>query len=682
MDDERLVPTVCPYCALGCGFYIKINEGGPMIEYMLDHPTNEGSLCAKGNASMEIINHPDRLRHPLKKTEAGWSRISWDEALATVAGKIGETVRDHGPDALGFLGSAKSTNEENYLFQKMARTLGSKNVDCCARRCHSPTIPALKRALGASCMTNPISDLANSDCIFVIGSNFAENHPIVARWALRAKDRGAKIVVADPRITPTAWLADLHLQIKLGTDVALLNGMMNVIIDEGLWDRKFVADRTVGFEALADKVAGYTPDKVSGIIGATPEAIVRAARIYAGSDSSAIVYSMGITQHSHGTNNVAACADLALLTGQLGRSGAGLYPLRGQNNVQGACDMGVLADFYPGSVYVHDPIAVQLIEEAWGTGPLPIGMGMTAEMMPVAAAAGNLRFLYIIGEDLVNSDSSSSRGRRELESLDFMVVQDIFMTDTAEMADLVLPAAAWAEKEGSFTSSERRVQWSPKALDPPGEARSDLSTILDLARLLGLDFDYAGPEEVLAEIGRVVPSYAGISMARAEERGGVIWPCPFQDHPGTPILHQEGFTAPGGKARIVPVDYLPPAEEATLDYPLLLTTGREALHHNAGSMTRRSFSLMKRAPELFVEVNPLDADRWSIIADDLVEVETRRGAALARARVTTRQEEGVIFMPFHFPETNMLTSDVIDPEARIPEFKVAACRIGSMKGVI
>ena len=676
-----MVPSVCPYCALGCGFYIKIKEGGLGIEYMLDHPTNEGSLCAKGNASLEIINHPDRLRYPLKKTEAGWSRISWDEALATVAGKIEETLRDHGPDALGFLGSAKSTNEENYLLQKMVRTLGSKNIDCCARRCHSPTIPALKRALGASCMTNPISDLANSDCIFVIGSNFAENHPIVARWALRAKDRGAKIVVADPRITPTAWLADLHLQIKLGTDVALLNGMMKVIIDEGLWDRNFVGERTVGFEALADKVAGYTPEKVSEITGAPPEAIVRAARIYARSDSSAIVYSMGITQHSHGTNNVAACADLALLSGQLGRSGAGLYPLRGQNNVQGACDMGVLADFYPGSVSVHDREAIQLIEEAWGTSGLPIGMGMTAETMPVAAASGNLRFLYIIGEDLVNSDSSSSRGRRELECLDFMVVQDIFMTDTAEMADLVLPAAAWAEKEGTYTSSERRVQWSPKALDPPGEARSDLSAILGLAGLLGLDFDYAGPEDVLAEIGGVLPSYAGISVGRAEERGGVIWPCPFPEHPGTPILHQEAFSAPAGRARIVPIDYIPPAEEATLDYPLLLTTGREALHYNAGSMTRRSFSLMKRSPELFVEVNPLDADRWGIVDGDLVEVETRRGGAWARARVTTRQEEGVIFMPFHFPETNRLTSDVIDPEARIPEFKVAACRIGKMKGV-
>ena len=681
MAEEKLVPTVCPYCALGCGFYIKLKEDGPEIEYMLDHPTNEGSLCAKGNASLEIINHPDRLRHPLKKIEGGWSRITWDEALSIVAGKIEETIKRHGPDALGFLGSAKSTNEENYLFQKMARTLGSKNVDCCARRCHSPTIPALKRAFGSACMTNPISDLANSDCIFVIGSNFAENHPIVARWAMRAKDRGGRIVVADPRLTPTTWLADLHLQIRLGTDVALLNGMMKVIIDEGLWDRKFVAERTVGFEELAEMVAGYTLEKVSEITGAPPEAIVRAARFYAKSPSSAIVYSMGITQHSHGTNNVSACADLALLCGQLGRSGAGLYPLRGQNNVQGACDMGVLADFYPGSVSVHDPGAIRFIEEAWGTSALPMGMGMTAEAMPVAAAAGDLRFLYVMGEDLVNSDSSSSRGRRELENLDFMVVQDIFMTETAEMADLVLPAAAWAEKEGTFTSSERRVQWTYRAFHPPGEARSDLSTILDLADLLGLDFDYAATEDVLAEIGRLVPSYAGISKERAQGIGGVIWPCPHPEHPGTPILHQEGFSAPEGRGRIVPMEYLPPAEETSLDYPLLLTTGRVALHHNAGSMTRRSFSLMKRSPELFVEVNPKDADRWSVIDGDLVEVETRRGEAWARARVTPRQEEGVIFMPFHFPETNLLTSDVIDPEARIPEFKVAACRIGKMKGV-
>ena len=681
MADERSVPTVCPYCALGCGFYIRLKEGVPRIEYMLDHPTNEGSLCAKGNASLEIIDHPDRLRHPLKKTEEGWVRITWDEALATVAGKIEETVRDHGPDALGFLGSAKSTNEENYLFQKMARLLGSKNVDCCARRCHSPTIPALNRAFGAACMTNPISDLENSRCIFVIGSNFAENHPLVARWALRAKDRGAKIIVADPRLTPTAWLADLHLQIKLGTDVALLNGMMNVVIEEGLWDRKFVGERTVGFEELEEKVRGFTPEKAAKTTGVSSSSIVRAARIYARSPASAILYSMGITQHSHGTNNVSACADLALICGHLGRSGAGLYPLRGQNNVQGACDMGVLADFYPGSVSVNDAEGIRRFEEAWGATSLPTGMGMTAERMPVAAGDGDLRFLYVMGEDIVNSDSASSRGRRELANLEFMVVQDIFMTETAEMADLVLPAAAWAEKEGSYTSSERRVQWSPKAIEPPGEARSDLSTIVRLANLLGLPFDYAGPEEVLAEIGEMVRSYAGINKKRVEGRGGLIWPCPFLDHPGTPILHQEEFSAPGGRARIVPVDYLPPDEEGSSDYPLLLTTGRIGLHYNAGSMTRRSISLMKRAPELFVEVNPRDADRWGIVDGDLVEVKTRRGEAWARGRITTRQEEGVIFMPFHFPETNTVTSDVIDPEARIPEFKVAACRIGKMRGV-
>ncbi|AET64988.1 Formate dehydrogenase, subunit A [Methanothrix harundinacea 6Ac] len=681
MADDGLSPTVCPYCALGCGFYIRKGEGGPGIEYMLDHPTNEGALCPKGNAALEVLGHPERLRFPLLKAGDGWRRISWEEALARLAGEIKETIRDYGPGALGFLGSAKCTNEENYLFQKMARLLGSKNVDCCARRCHSPTIPALNRAFGAACMTNPISDLANSGCIFAIGSNFAENHPLVARWALRAKDRGGFIIVADPRLTPTAWLADLHLQINLGTDVALLNGMMNVIIEEGLYNSKFVEERTVGFEELADKVRWYTPERAAEITGVSASSILRAARIYARSPASAILYSMGITQHSHGTDNVTACADLALICGHLGRSGAGLYPLRGQNNVQGACDMGVLADFYPGSVSVSDAEGIRRLEVAWGGASLPKGMGMTAEAMPVAAGDGDLRLLYVMGEDIVNSDSASSRGRRELANLDFLAVQDIFMTETAEIADLVLPAAAWAEKAGSYTSTERRVQWSPRAIDPPGEARSDLSTIIRLANLLGLNFDYSGPEEVLAEIGRVVKSYAGITRERAGARGGVIWPCPFLDHPGTPILHQDGFSAPEGRARIFAVDYQPPAEERSQDYPLLLTTGRVVIHYNAGSMTRRSLSLMRRAPELFVEVNPGDADQWGVVDGDLVEVETRRGEAWARARVTTRQERGVLFMPFHFPETNTLTSDVIDPVARIPEFKVAACRIGKMKGV-
>ena len=630
---------------------------------MPEHPVNEGSLCPKGNTTLEVLNHPDRLKFPLRKTENGWERIEWEAALDLAAAKMKGSLEKSGPDSLAFLGSAKCSNEENYIFQKIARLLGTNNVDNCARLCHASTLTGLGKTLGTGAMTNPISDLASSECIFVIGSNFAENHPPVSRQVLRAKEKGAFVIVADPRITPTSWLADLALRLKPGTDVALLNGMMHVIVSEGLWDRRFVRERTRGFSDLEQNLQRYDPETVSRITGIPSADIIKAARAYARAGTAAIVYSMGITQHSSGTDNVTACADLALICGHIGEKGTGILTLRGQNNVQGACDMGTLAEFYPGYGKVGR------------TDELSEHPGKTATEMVEAAGKGKIKTLYVIGEDPVNSHPDSSQVKKALENLDFLIVQDIFMTDTAEYADLILPAAAFAEKEGSFTSTERRVQWVEPARLPPGEARADLEILFGLAEKLGLDFPCRGAGEVLEEISVAVPAYGGMEKERMKKGFGLVWPCPGPAHPGTPILHTESFKTPDGFARIIPVEHRSPAETPGPEYPFLLTTGRTVLHYNAGSMGRRSKSLLKKEPELYVEINPADARTMEIRDGNKLFLETRRGKTEATARLTERVGQGVLFMPFHFPGTNALTAGSLDREAKIPEFKVSACRI-------
>ena len=696
MTQPSLIPTICPYCGVGCGLYIAVEDGRAVgLEYMPEHPVSEGALCPKGNAVLEILDHPERLRHPMKKANGGWKHISWLEALDLVSQKLSQVRQAHGPDALGFLASAKCTNEENYLFQKVARLLGTNNVDHCARLCHAPTVVSLARAFGSGAMTNPIPDLANADCVFVIGSNLAENHAPVARWALKAKDKGAKVIVADPRLTPTAWLADTFLPIRPGSDVALLNGMMHVIVEEGLTDRAFIAQRTSGYDELVKVVQDYTPDYVAHITGVPPALVVEAARAYGKAPSAAIVYCMGITQHTTGSDNVSACANLALICGQVGRPGAGLWPLRGQNNVQGACDMGALAEFYPGYRRVDDPQAAETFRQAWESNLQPpisnlnCSPGLTVVEMMNAAAAGEVKAMYIMGENPLLSDPNAGHVRQALEALDFLVVQDIFLTETAELADVVLPAAAWAEKEGTFTSTGRRVQWSHRAVAPPGKARDDLWIIGQVAQRLGFNFferqGLLTAAAVLSEINQLVPSYGGIAPQRIFERQGLLtaagslfWPCPEANHPGTPILHAEAFSTPDGRARIVPVRYIPPAEEISADFPLVLTTGRVAVHHNAGSMTRRSPSLMERAPELFVEIHPTDAAQLGIAEGETVAVTTARGNATAKARITDKVRAGAAFMPFHFSGTNQLTMDALDAEAKIPEFKVAASSIGKV----
>jgi len=541
-------------------------------------------------------------------------------------------------------------------------------------------VTGLVATLGSGAMTNPIPDLAKSKCIFIIGSNFAENHPIAARWILDAKEQGAKIIVADPRYTPTAWTADIFLQHKPGTDIALINGMLHTIIKEKLHDKNFVKERTIGFDQIKALAAKYDAHTVEKITGVRSSLLQEAARLYAKAESAAIVYCMGITQHTCGHGNVVSCANLALICGNIGRPGTGVLPLRGQDNVQGACDMGGLPTVLPGYARVDDEAVRQRIAALWGKEELPKEPGLTVVEMTNAAAEGKIKAMYIMGENPMVSDPNTKHVRQALDKLDFLVVQDIFFTETAELADVVLPGACWAEKEGTVTATSRSVQWRAKAIPPPGEAKADLDIICNIANRLGFKFNYQNADEVLREINLAVPSYAGITPERVKEKvGGLTWPCPTDDHPGTPILHSETFATVERLGKFIPVEHQPPFEVTDNEYPLLLTTGRVVMHYNTGSMTRRSSSLLKRSPELFVEVNQADAEKLGISADEEVKISTRRGDTIAKTTITNRVPPGVVFMPFHFSGTNALVVEALDEKAKVPEFKVAACKIAKGK---
>jgi formate dehydrogenase alpha subunit len=538
---------------------------------------------------------------------------------------------------------------------------------------------------GSGAMTNPITDLANSDCLLVIGSNFAENHPIVARWVLDAKQRGATLIVADPRFTSTAWTADIFLPLIPGTDTMLLNSMMHVIVTENLYDTEFVANHTTGFEPLRNRVQRYSPRYAEQLTEIPAERIVAAARAYATARAASIIYCMGVTQHTCGTDTVVNCANLAMLCGQIGRPGTGVNPLRGQDNVQGACDMGALPTFYPGYQPVTDAAMRGKFAAAWGcpADELSSKPGLTLVEMTNAADRGGIRAMFIMGENPLVVDPNSTHVRSAFERLDFLAIIELFMTETAELADVILPAASFAEKRGTKTATDRRVQWMEQAVAPRGEARHDWQIICALAARLGMErfFPYNIEDEILTEIARVTPSYAGITPARLQATvGGIPWPCPSTDHPGTPILYTEGFKKPGGRGIMVPIDCRLPCEEITKDFPLILTSGRVVMHYNSGTMTRRTRALLKRETTLFVQLHPETARQYSI-PEGWVRVITARGEAIAKTKISRQIPEGVVFMPFHFPETNLLTIDALDPIAKIPEYKVAACRIEPLERV-
>jgi len=671
----QYILTTCPYCGVGCQIYLKVRGGKVVGVIPEEDSVNEGKLCVKGWTAHEFIHHPQRLTKPLIRGRDGkLEEATWEEALTYVAGRLKEIKAKNGSDAIGILASAKCTNEENYLMQKFARAvIGTNNVDHCARLCHASTVAGLASAFGSGAMTNSIAELQDADVIFVIGSNTTEQHPLISRRILRAvRERGSKLILADPREIDLSGFATIHMRQRSGSDVALLNGMMNVIVSENLQDEDFIRSRTENFEAFRKVVERYTPEYVEEISDVPAEKIREAARLYAKADKAAIVFSMGITQHTTGVDNVLSTANLAMLTGNVGRESTGVNPLRGQNNVQGACDVGALANFYPGYVRMDNEAAIKKLEEAWQV-PLPRAPGLTVVEM-INECGRKIHAIYMMGENPMVSDPDINHVKESLKKLGLLVVQDIFMSETAELAHVVLPSACYAEKDGTFTNTERRVQRVRKAVDPPGEARQDWQIITQLANLMGYPMNYGSPKEVMDEVTRLVPIYGGIQYERLDGEG-LQWPCPTKEHPGTKYLHKDKFTR--GLGLFSPVEYLPPAEQVDREYPLILTTGRVLFHFHTGTMTRRSPTLNTQLSESYVEVNPEDAMKLGINDGEKVKVKSRRGEITIKARLSTIVPEGTIFIPFHFAESpaNMLTNPALDPKAKIPELKVCAARV-------
>lgn len=676
MITERKATTTCSYCGVGCT--LEVHALGDRISRVtspLDAPANRGNLCVKGRFGFDYVTSPDRLTQPLIRRGSALEPAGWDEALDLVARRFAEIRARHGPHALAGFSSAKCTNEENYLFQKFMRAvIGTHNVDHCSRLCHASSVTAVNMAIGSTAMSNSIGELRDEiDCLLVTGSNTTENHPIIALEMKAAVARGARLILVDPREIELARFATVWLRQRPGTDVAVFNAMANVIIREGLYNREFVAARTEGFEELAAAVAPFTPEVAERISGVPAADLERAARIYATSPAAGIFWGMGISQHRNGTDTSLTLCNLALLCGQIGRPGTGLNPLRGQNNVQGSGDTGCLPNMLPGYAPAAAEAELQRFDALWGVR-LPRERGLTSTEVIEAAHHGQVRALYVMGENPALTDPNLHHAREALAKLEFLVVQDIFLNETAELAHVVLPAWSWAEKEGTFTNTERRVQRVAPILRPPGQARSDWEILCDLARRLGYPWRYDGPEAIFNEIRQAIPAYAGMTYARIRERG-LQWPCPTEDHPGTRFLFAEEF--PRGRGKLHPVAYLDPAELPDDEYPLVLTTGRVLYHWHGGVMTRRAEGLNEIYPDPVVEVHPEDAGRLGLSPGQRVRVASRRGEVEVAVQVTERSRPGTVFMNFHFAEAavNLLTNDALDPYAKIPEFKVCAVRI-------
>jgi len=675
----KFVPTICPYCGAGCGMLLVVKDGTVVgTRPWPEQPISQGKLCIKGWQAHEFIYHEDRLKKPLIKEGDSFKEVSWERAIKFVAQRLGEIRDKSGPDSLAFLSSARCTNEENYLLQKFARAvIGTNNVDHCARLCHASTVAGLVAAFGSGAMTNSISDIEEADCIFIIGSDTMSQHPLIARMVMIAKEKGAKIILADPRRVQISRFADLHLRHKPGSDVALVNGMMKYILDNGLENKAFISERTEDFEKLKEVLHSLSLDEVEKITGVAKGEIEKAALLYAQAKEGCIIYAMGITQHTTGTDNVLSMANLAMLTGNIGRPGTGVNPLRGQNNVQGACDLGALPNVLPGYQAVTDDDIRMVIAKVWGVAELPSHVGLTVVEMMNAALEGKVKAMYIMGENPMVSDPDISHVEEGLNNLDFLVVQDIFPTETTRLADVVLPAASWAEKEGTFTGTDRRVQLIRKAVEPLWESRPDWEIICELAKEMkaGEGFSFSSVNQIFEEMRKVTPQYAGISFTRLGQPGGLQWPCPKEDYPGTPILHGKVFTR--GRGKFHPIIYRKPAESPTDEFPFILTTGRVMSQWHTRSMTGRSPALNAEFPEGFVEINPEDARKLGVSDADSVEVSSRRGKIQTKARVTDKVAPGVIFMPFHFAEqaANRLTNPALDPIAKIPELKVCAAAV-------
>ncbi|MEE8333667.1 MAG: formate dehydrogenase subunit alpha [Alphaproteobacteria bacterium] len=693
IQPDRSVDSVCPYCGVGCQLTYHIKDDRLLSVTGRNGPANEQRLCVKGRFGFDYIHHPHRLTKPLIRKEGvpkdaegdvdpanpftHFREASWDEALEAAAGGL-KTIRDvHGGDALAGFGSAKGSNEEAYLFQKLVRAgFGTNNVDHCTRLCHASSVAALMEGIGSGAVTAPFTAARDADLIIVIGCNPTENHPVAATFFKQAVKDGKTLIVMDPRGQALKRHADHMLQFKNGADVAMLNALMHVIVEEDLYDQQYIQAHTEGFEQLREHLADFAPEKMAEICGIDANTLRNVARKYATARAAIIFWGMGISQHTHGTDNARCLISLALMTGQVGRPGTGLHPLRGQNNVQGASDAGLIPMFFPDYQFVDDDAIRARFEDAWGT-TLDPNRGLTVVEIMGAIHDGQIRGMYVMGENPAMSDPDATHARAALAKLEHLVVQDIFLTETAFHADVILPASAWPEKDGTVTNTNRQVQIGRPALAPPGEARQDWQIIQQIAQGLGLDWKYTHPSEVFTEMAQLMPSLANITWDRVAREDAVTYPCDGPDVPGNDIVFGEGFPTGNGRGRMVPADIIPPKELPDDEFPMILTTGRQLEHWHTGAMTRRASVLDRLEPEAVACFSATDLKRLGVKAGDPVRIATRRGAIELKARADRAVPSGVVFVPFCYAEApaNFLTNPQLDPFGKIPEFKFCAARV-------
>ena len=711
--SETKVQTTCSYCGVGCNFDLNIIDDE--VVKITPNPqaaVNGKHLCVKGRYGYKFINHPDRLKRPRvreyllnqdkqnSKENSPWVEVDWDTALTIVARKLTQIKKESGPDSIGLLTSAKCTNEENYLMNKLSRqVIGTHNIDHCARLCHSSTVSGLAMSYGSGAMSNTVADIVeHAESIFIIGSNTTEQHPVIGSKIRQAViTRDVNLIVADPRKIDIADFSSIYLRHKPGTDVALINGLMHIILENNWQDQQFIDERCENFEEFKAALIGYTPKIVTTITGISEEDLFKTAEMMATQKPMAVFWAMGITQHSTGVLNVLTLANLQMLLGNMGIKGGGVNPLRGQNNVQGACDMGGLPNVFPGYQSVTNQEIINKFNTAWQTEYsdgrqeeiLTTKPGLTSTEMVPMAGEGKVRALYIMGENPIATDPDVNHTRKCLQACEFIVLQEIFPSETSEYADVLLPGVSFAEKDGTFTNTERRVQLVRQAITPKGEAKPDWKILSELANILLNEeqrivtgpfagWDYENASQIMQEVGALTPSYAGITHERLMNGESLHWPVKDTQHPGTPILHIGSFTR--GKGKFHPTEHIDPKELPDKEYPLLLTTGRVLYHWHAGEMTRRATELLEVYPAAYIEVHPEDAIKYNIRPNQQITLNSRRGTTKGKALITDRVSPGLVFANFHFPgeqNTNNLTLAALDPIAKIPEFKVCAVKLSS-----
>ena len=685
---DKKVESVCPYCGVGCQTEVSVKDDKILHIDGKNGPANENRLCVKGRFGFDYINHEGRLTKPLirkktapKKWDANiydyFEETTWENALDIAANGFTKTFNEEGPKGLAGFGSAKCSNEEAYLFQKLVRVgFGSNNVDHCTRLCHASSVAALFEGVKSGAVSAPFNAATIADCIIVIGARPTENHPVAATYLKRAAKRGAKIIVMDPRKQGLSKYAEHNLQFKAGTDVAMLNAMLHTIINENLYDEQYVQGQTEGFEELKENIKDFSPEKMEAVCGIKAETLKEVARLYATSEKSIIFWGMGVSQHVHGTDNARCLIALALSTGQIGREGTGLHPLRGQNNVQGASDAGLIPWMYPDYQVVDGKDNQNTYEKFWGKEMDP-KRGLTVVEIIHAIHDDQIKAMYIMGENPAMSDPDQKHARQALAKLEHLVVQDIFLTETAWHADVILPSSAHAEKTGTYTNTNRTVQMGRQVVPPPGDARQDWWITQAIATRMGLDWSYLHPSDVFNEMCQIMDSLKNITWERLDKENAITYPCEAPDSSGSEYIFRDSFPTANGRGKIVPARLIPPAELPDDEFPLILTTGRLLEHWHTGSMTRRATVLDHIEPEAIVSMNRWDMKRMDINPGDQVQVKTKRGSIVIKVRSDKEIPEGMVFIPFCFAEAaaNVLTNPQLDPYGKIPEFKFSAASV-------